>query len=332
MPGEERGPAEGGFLSIGEVLELLRAEFPDVTISKILFLESQGLVTPERTPSGYRKFFDEDVARLRWVLRQQREHYLPLKVIRGRLESGGRPREDEEQQLFPMAPIASSPVGPVAPVGRRRGRSSPARLSSGDDRVGSREVAESVGLASPSDVSLSVGSGDGLPARGSGDGSPQAGVDDGSRVPGSVDIGGSANEGAYRDASDGSSDPWIMAREELAEEAGVKTEVLSDLEAYGLISGERVGGVVSYREAALTIARLASELAGYGFDARHLAVFRHAAEREAGIVEQAVTPLLLQRNPEARARAAERARALLKTCESFHGKLLEARLEKLLGL
>ena len=70
------------YLSIGDVLTLLREEFPDVTISKIRFLESQGLVNPERSPSGYRKFFDHDVERLRWVLRQQREHFLPLKVIR----------------------------------------------------------------------------------------------------------------------------------------------------------------------------------------------------------------------------------------------------------
>jgi len=75
------------YLSIGDVLSLLRQEFPDVTISKIRFLESQGLVNPERTPSGYRKFYEHDVERLRWVLRQQREHFLPLKVIKGRLET-----------------------------------------------------------------------------------------------------------------------------------------------------------------------------------------------------------------------------------------------------
>jgi DNA-binding transcriptional MerR regulator len=74
------------YLSIGDVLSLLRQEFPDVTISKIRFLESQGLVNPERTPSGYRKFYEHDVDRLRWVLRQQREHFLPLKVIKDRLE------------------------------------------------------------------------------------------------------------------------------------------------------------------------------------------------------------------------------------------------------
>ena len=73
------------FLSIGEVLSLLKDEFPDVTISKIRFLESQGLLDPERTPSGYRKFYEPDVERLRWILQQQRENFLPLKVIKGRL-------------------------------------------------------------------------------------------------------------------------------------------------------------------------------------------------------------------------------------------------------
>lgn len=73
--------------SIGEVLHLLEAEFPDVTISKIRFLESQGLLNPERTPSGYRKFRDDDVDRLRWILVQQRDNFLPLRVIKMRLET-----------------------------------------------------------------------------------------------------------------------------------------------------------------------------------------------------------------------------------------------------
>lgn len=83
-------------LSIGEALEALKVEFPDITISKIRFFEGQGLIEPERTPSGYRKFTHVDVERLRWVLRQQHEAYLPLKVIRDRLahaeEAGTVPR------------------------------------------------------------------------------------------------------------------------------------------------------------------------------------------------------------------------------------------------
>ncbi len=74
-------------LTIGEVLNLLKDEFPDVTISKIRFLESQGLLQPERTPSGYRKFYQEDVERLKYILSQQKERFLPLKVIKRQLSS-----------------------------------------------------------------------------------------------------------------------------------------------------------------------------------------------------------------------------------------------------
>ncbi|KFF95271.1 MerR family transcriptional regulator [Streptomyces europaeiscabiei] len=82
--------ADSGLMSIGTVLNTLREEFPEVTISKIRFLESEGLIEPQRTPSGYRKFSAEDVERLGHVLRMQRDHYLPLKVIREHLEALGR--------------------------------------------------------------------------------------------------------------------------------------------------------------------------------------------------------------------------------------------------
>ena len=85
-----------GTISIGEVLNQLRGDFPDVTISKIRFLETEGLVAPARTPSGYRKFASGDVARLRYVLTQQRDHYLPLRVIKEQLDA-------EDFQLHPAA-------------------------------------------------------------------------------------------------------------------------------------------------------------------------------------------------------------------------------------
>ncbi len=74
-------------MSIGGVLELLRPDFPDVTISKIRFLEAEGLVTPQRAASGYRRFTAYDCARLRFILTAQRDHYLPLKVIRAQLDA-----------------------------------------------------------------------------------------------------------------------------------------------------------------------------------------------------------------------------------------------------
>ncbi len=79
-------PALAG-MSIGVVLDTLRSEFPDVTISKIRFLEAEGLVTPQRTASGYRRFTAYDCARLRFILTAQRDHYLPLKVIKAQLDA-----------------------------------------------------------------------------------------------------------------------------------------------------------------------------------------------------------------------------------------------------
>ena len=100
------------YLSIGEVLGLLLEEFPDVTISKIRFLESQGLIDPERTASGYRKFYDNDVDLLRVILREQRENFLPLRVIRDRLESGAI--EDPTGPTTPPRGIRNVPTLDVA--------------------------------------------------------------------------------------------------------------------------------------------------------------------------------------------------------------------------
>lgn len=92
-------------MSIGEVLSLLRPDFPEISISKIRFLEAEGLIEPERTPSGYRKFSHHDVERLRYVLTSQREHYLPLKVIKEHLDAIDRGLE----------PAPSIGTGPQVP-------------------------------------------------------------------------------------------------------------------------------------------------------------------------------------------------------------------------
>ena len=87
------------YQSIGEVLVNVKTEFPDITISKIRFLESEGLITPERTPSGYRKFYVDDVERLKSILRLQRDEYLPLKVIKERLLKADSGDEEDQQTL-----------------------------------------------------------------------------------------------------------------------------------------------------------------------------------------------------------------------------------------
>ncbi len=98
------------YLSIGEVLDSVRADFPDISISKIRFLEAEGLISPERTPAGYRKFFEPDVARLRYILSLQRDHFLPLRVIKERLAQA------DETGTYPEAepPKASAGNGKAA--------------------------------------------------------------------------------------------------------------------------------------------------------------------------------------------------------------------------
>ncbi|HXF71604.1 MAG TPA: MerR family transcriptional regulator [Actinomycetota bacterium] len=95
--------ATRNYRSIGEVLVSVKAEFPDITISKIRFLESEGLIQPERTPSGYRKFYDKDVERLKAILRMQRDEYLPLKVIKERLAKMDAGEVEEPQAAAPQA-------------------------------------------------------------------------------------------------------------------------------------------------------------------------------------------------------------------------------------
>ncbi|MEU5883825.1 MerR family transcriptional regulator [Spirillospora sp. NPDC047279] len=92
-------------MTIGDVLGLLSADFPDVTISKIRFLESEGLIEPQRSPAGYRKFCDADVERLRYILTAQRDHYLPLRVIKQHLEA-----RDRGENVPPLESVRRGPA------------------------------------------------------------------------------------------------------------------------------------------------------------------------------------------------------------------------------
>jgi DNA-binding transcriptional MerR regulator len=99
--------------TIGEVVEALIDEFPDVSISKVRYLESKGLVEPDRADSGYRRYHDADVAQLRWVLRQQRDHFMPLRVIREHLIAGARIDGDDGD------PVQALPrIDPMSPPDR----------------------------------------------------------------------------------------------------------------------------------------------------------------------------------------------------------------------
>jgi DNA-binding transcriptional MerR regulator len=136
------GPDDAASMSIGEVLNLLRPEFADVTISKLRFLEAEGLVEPLRTPAGYRKYTPAHVTRLRLVLAAQRDRYLPLRVIREQIEA----MEHGERVVGLDPPPASSPAGPSAgPTADSEPRSEP-RSELGEARLTRAQLCERSGL------------------------------------------------------------------------------------------------------------------------------------------------------------------------------------------
>jgi DNA-binding transcriptional MerR regulator len=128
------------YLSIGEVLEAIKADFPDVSISKIRFLESEGLINPERTGSGYRKFYDPDVARLRYILSLQKDHFLPLKVIRERLAEA-----DASGSIPEVAPSGDGSA-PAARAAANGSSKSPSRIST-DVQLDRSGLAKAAGLS-----------------------------------------------------------------------------------------------------------------------------------------------------------------------------------------
>jgi len=391
------------YLSIGDVLALLRQEFPDVTISKIRFLESQGLVNPERTPSGYRKFYEHDVERLRWVLRQQREHFLPLKVIKGRLEQevpdygdddghdalqgtptpghaepalvgraggagsraagrelpGFEARASDTVRRRPEQGQGASAPGATRPELTRGGGAAAGPAPSSRTATAPGAVPAGAGPARPGAVgrgpSSGASSGSGGPAgpadprtpSGRGPRAGAAATPEPTKVPrasmGSTDLGSrhprSAHASAVTTAAEELTDELVvgalsgasMTIEELAQGSGVDVAAVEELESYGLVCGRVVGGVSYYDEDALTVARVAGGLARYGVEARHLRLHKHAAEREAGLIEQIVLPLLKQRNPEARLRAHEIVTELTQLGQALREVLLRTALRDQLG-
>jgi DNA-binding transcriptional MerR regulator len=133
-------PALAG-MSIGAVLDSLRPDFPDVTISKIRFLEAEGLVTPERTGSGYRRFTAYDCARLRFILTAQRDQYLPLKVIKAQLDAqpdGELPHTGSAYGVPRLVPVSDEPAeigAAVAPTQVRLSREDLLSRSGVDDML-----------------------------------------------------------------------------------------------------------------------------------------------------------------------------------------------------
>jgi DNA-binding transcriptional MerR regulator len=280
-----------GHLSIGEVLNLLREEFPDVTISKIRFLESQGLLEPERTPSGYRKFYEADVERLRWILRQQREHFLPLKVIRGKLvgDPGAGEEVTERVKGGGKGATAAGRAGSLAEAGEA---SSPVR-SVPEQAPG--PIKPPVGGNAAAEPAPADGAADAVEARWTG----ATGVD--------------------------------LTLQELANTCGLSIARVQELERFGLITGRVVAGTAYYDEEAMLIANLAAAFQSFGVEARHLRLYKNAAEREAGFIEQVVTPLLKQRNPRSRQQAMDTIAELTRLGHDLRAALVRHALQNLTG-
>ena len=217
-------------LTIGKVLDALREEFPEISISKIRFLETEGLVQPTRTPSGYRAYAAGDVDRLRYVLRAQRDRFWPLKVIRESLDALDRGLEPAS--------------GPDA-------RPRPPRPDADPD------VPDEADLRTPHTVRLT--------------------------------------------------------RAELADATGLDGEHLTSLEGFGVVRADAEG---HFSATDLQAAHAAAGLAAYGIEARHLRPFRTAADREVGLVEQAMS------TRRADGRAADQAH-VARLCLQLHAALVK---------
>jgi DNA-binding transcriptional MerR regulator len=285
-----------GHLSIGEVLALLLEEFPDVTISKIRFLESQGLIDPERTASGYRKFYADDVELLRCILREQRENYLPLRVIKDRLDSGEIDPTGEQPRPRGIKNVGESSDVPNPDAHPSAGRVRPAAPSNGTD---DEPVTGAAALFQRTDGPPSATADE--PA----DPTPPSGAP---AVDGPITSSGAVLPGVLLDA------------DELCAMAGLRRDQLAELESYGVLAGQSKRGDGPYDEDAVEIATISKRFLDAGIEPRHLRGWRVAADREAGLLEQLIQPLLRQRNPEARAQAI----AQLAELEQVGGRLRSA--------
>jgi len=225
--GQARTPGPAPLLSIGQVLQRLGADFPDLTPSKLRFLEERGLVSPARTESGYRKFSAADLERLRFVLSLQREHYLPLKVIKGYLDDLDAGRQPE------------LPGGVVA---------APSMLS------------------------------------------------------------------AER----------RLQRDELVREAGATPQLLNDA-----VSASLVVAAELYTDETVAVLRALVELQKSGIEPRHLRTFRVAAERELGLIENALMPVTRRNDASSRAKAVEVAREIAGQLEVVRSSLIRSALTRL---
>lgn len=324
--------AERAHLSIGEVLSLLQDEFPDVTISKIRFLESQGLLDPERTPSGYRKFYEGDVRRLRWILTEQRDKFLPLKVIKDRLDEG----VDAER----AAPDRSGNGAAAAVPRREEGGADPqgdagaevetdsplpATRASGAGAGGAPGASTQEALASAAPAAEAPSAPDPVPPE---DPVPQPiWMADAARAK--ADRGRSGRSSEVGDGPDPlaqSPTTVSLTTDELLAASGLEPSQLASLVDYGLVAGHTVGADTYYDGEDLVIAQKSAGFLTHGVEARHLRMFKTAAEREAALLEQLVLPLVKQRSRDTRDEAQATVAELASLGQGLRAALLRAAL------
>ena len=385
-------------LSIGEVLSLLTDDFPDLTITKIRFLESQGLIDPERTASGYRKFYDADIERLRWILRQQRENFLPLKVIKDRLD-----RSDGKPAVTAVGDGSSEPGQAELDLARDPGSTDPPPVWMADHAArdtataeASAKVADVPSADAPSDSTATSDAAtghtpvsdpphfNGLAPQSQGPGGPEMvkatpthdskpeslpkpatppkpattpvgavkpppktapkpPAKPGPQPSGPVVTSSASHErteasmaapestsktsttasaGAPSPSSAGDVSDVSLTRDELLAAAHLDDRQLTQLESFGIVVASDAHGDPIYGSEALICARQAATFMKLGLEPRHLRAFKVAADREAGLYEQLVMPLLRQRNPAARSEAGQVVGQLTSAGTALHAALL----------
>lgn len=305
-------PPGRAYLSLGEVLDVLKEQFPDVTIAKIRFFEAQGLLVPERTPSGYRKFFPVDIERIRVILADQQERYVPLNAARAVV-----------QQATLAEPASRSAVsapgggdgrrsnvlvdhGDGADVGDQEQEEDYEGVDLGSDRHPALRGRRQVGPPTPSRRPVSETRGNAAPSA-SAPAAPLAGsranVAPIRRSPPSLpsDPTERISSGSFGSPGSVSMDPPLVAEAasyssaELLASSGASEVLFDDAVKQGFLRGRAVLGETEFDDDDRRLLEALVTLGGSGLDPRHVRVFMHAAQREADLYVQATLPLLRRR-------------------------------------
>ncbi|CAN5457712.1 MerR family transcriptional regulator [soil metagenome] len=255
--------------TIGEVLNQLKEDFEDITISKIRFLESEGLIYPDRTESGYRIFSHDDVDRLRFILTAQRDHYLPLKVIR------------EQLDRLDAGEIPGQGPGPTPP---------PTLVTGGGE--------DQVEALTPTQTAVQMAK--------------------------AVEAAALTSDSAVLEAPSTSVE---LTLREFCEATGLDSGQVRALREYAIV-GDPTDETAPFDADDLLTGRAARELLALGLEPRHLRMYRQFVDREVALFEQLATPLLRQRNPEARRQAAKQLEKLAGLTSRMKRSLLSHELRR----